>query len=232
MWRILRLIAGTLGVLALVVFVYLAASVAGAIYPGHADSGRAPGNTERIYLLTTLLHADFAIPVDDAVRKRFAHLAADGIPIFNPNLKFLVFGWGSHAFYTTARNLTDIRPGPTFTAVTGDNSVVRMVPAGDITELENAYAVDLPAGGTERLLDFIENSIAGFRDNHEILPGKGLGTGDVFFVANGGFHIFRPCNIWAADGLRVAGLNTGKWTPTTHSLLLGLRLHSPQALQD
>lgn len=232
MWRIFRLIAGTIGVLALVVFVYLAASVAGAIFPGNANSGRSPGNDERIYLLTTLLHADFAIPVDDAVRERFAYLVADGIPIANPGLQYLVFGWGSKAFYTTARTLSDIRPGPTFTAVTGDKSVVRLVPAGDISQLENAYAVDLPAGGTERLLDFIEQSIAGSRNNHEILPGKGFGTGDIFFEANGGFHIFRPCNIWAADGLRVAGLNTGRWTPTTHSLLLGLRIHSPQAVRD
>lgn len=232
MWRLFRLIAGTIGVLALVVFVYLAASVAGAVFPGNADIGRAPGDKERIYLLTTLLHADFAIPVDDAVRERFAYLTADGIPIEDPRLKYLVFGWGSKAFYTTARTLSDIRPGPTFTAVTGDTSVVRLVPAGDISSLENAYAVDLPSGGTERLLDFIEKSIAGSRENREILPGKGFGTGDVFFVANGGFHIFRPCNIWAADGLRAAGLNTGRWTPTTQSLLLGLRIHSPQAVQD
>ncbi|MCU0790920.1 MAG: DUF2459 domain-containing protein, partial [Nitratireductor sp.] len=46
----------------------------------------------------------------------------------------------------------------------------------------------------------------------------------------GAFNIFRPCNIWVAEGLRQAGISTGAWTPTTFALELGLSMHSNGAL--
>jgi hypothetical protein len=49
---------------------------------------------------------------------------------------------------------------------------------------------------------------------------------DAFFEGVGRFHIFRPCNIWVAQGLREAGISTGAWTPTTWSLLQGISWHS------
>lgn len=232
MRRLFGLIFWCVGLPALLVLVYMIASVVGALLPASPETARNPGNVERIYLLTTFLHADFAIPVDDGVRERFAGLADASIPMADPRLKFLVFGWGSKAFYTTAGTLWDIRPGPTITAIIGDKSVIHVVPSTDISGLENAYPVDLPPGGTARLINFIERSFAGVRGVPEVLADKDFGFGDVFFAANGGFHIFRPCNIWAADGLRAAGLNTGRWTPTTYTLKLGLRIHSPDAVRD
>ena len=232
MRRILGLIAAPFAALVLMVIVYLFATIVGAVLPDHADTGRAPGEGRQIYLLTTALHADYAIPVDPQIRRRFAWLGDAGLPMENPELRYLVFGWGSKAFYTTAAQYTDIRPGPTFTAVTGDQSVMHVVPAGDISGNANAYPVKLPPGGLDRLLDFVEQSFAGGPDDPQWLADMGFGMGDEFFAANGRFDIFRPCNIWAADGLREAGLSTGRWTPTTFSLILGLRIHSPKAVPD
>ena len=42
----------------------------------------------------------------------------------NPNIKYLLFGWGSRAFYTTAKEFKDIRPIPVFKAITGDASAM------------------------------------------------------------------------------------------------------------
>ncbi len=227
------------GGLALVVLAYLGATYVGAAVPASPDASvqsqaSAPASgvradPDRIYLLTTLLHADFAIPVDDALRARFAFLREEGgVPLDNPDLRYLVFGWGSRAFYTQTPSLGDIRPGPTLRAVTGDASVMHVLPARDVSRLPNARAVRLPPGGYERLLDFIEASF----DRGAGAPRPGYGFGDAFFPAVGSFNIFRPCNIWAAAGLRRAGIATGAWTPTTHSLLLGLEWHAPEALAD
>lgn len=231
--RWLRLPLGIVAVAVAVISGYLLAGLIGAVvpdYPNNAFTGRP---AEPIYLLMTPLHADYAIPVDRDVRKRFAFLRdLAGIPIDNPRLKFLVFGWGSKAFYTTAKSYADIRPGPTLRAITGDESVMHVVPAGDISGRPNAYRVDLPPGGTERLLDFVRASFAGGKASPRFLAGKGYGLGDAFFEADGKFDLFRPCNVWAAAGLRHAGLATGRWTPTTFSLMLGLRLHSGEAVAD
>ncbi|GIL00323.1 MAG: hypothetical protein BroJett030_02220 [Alphaproteobacteria bacterium] len=234
--RGLRLVLALAAGLFAVVAVYLGATIVGAAVPADPPAPPRPappasgGQTETVYLLTTLLHADFALAVDGPTRARFAFLAEAGVPIDHPALKFLVFGWGSRAFYTQTPRLADIRPGPTLTAITGDESVLRVAPAGDVRALPNAVAIALPPGGLARLADFIEASFARDGGDGVRLVRPGFGLGDAFFAARGAFNILRPCNVWAAEGLRAAGLPTGLWTPTTQSLKLGLWLHAPEAI--
>ncbi|MEC9343631.1 MAG: TIGR02117 family protein, partial [Pseudomonadota bacterium] len=237
--RWLRLPVYLLAALVAVVLVYLGATYVGAAIPARPTwSGglqigvTEPGKPVRIYLLTTLLHADFAIPVDDELRTRFAFLGDAGLPIDNPALEFLVFGWGSRAFYTNTPTLADIRLAPTLRAVTGDRSVMHVLPARNVGVLPDARALELAPGAFGRLVDFIEASFDRTTGDGGAIDHPGYGYGDVFYAARGGFDILRPCNIWVARGLREAGLSTGAWTPTTHSLMLGLSLHAPAALVD
>ncbi len=76
--RGLRYFSGAVLALAAVVGVYLAATLAGAAIPARGMTGDGAGEPARIYLLTSLLHADFAIPVDDELRERFAFLIDGG----------------------------------------------------------------------------------------------------------------------------------------------------------
>jgi uncharacterized protein (TIGR02117 family) len=230
LWRAIRYAAGFAGMIVLLVGGYLGATVIGSQIAADRPLIDGSGEPAKIYLVTSLLHADFAIPVDDPLRQRFAFLRDAEIPLDHPELRYLIFGWGSRAFYLNTPTLADLRPGPTIRAITGDASVMHVMAGRDVSKLPSAVAITLPPGGLERLLAFIE---AGFtRKDGKVLflPGSGYGTADAFFEGEGGFDIFRPCNIWVANGLREAGISTGAWTPTTWSLLRGLRLHSPAAL--
>jgi uncharacterized protein (TIGR02117 family) len=228
--KFLRLLARGGLFLAIVIVAYLAAAFVGAIIPRYPVPHAGSGPPERIYLIANWLHADLAIPVDRELRERFAFLGEAGMPIDDPRLKFLIFGWGSEAFYTSVPNYTDIRPGPTLRAIVGDQPVMHVLPAVDISP--TAHAVELPPGGMDRLVDFIEESFDSGGPSPRHLARAGYGFGDEFFLAAGHFNIFNPCNVWVADGLREAGLATGIWTPTTTSLMLGIRLHSGHALDD
>ena len=210
---------------------YLAAAVVGALLPAAPATGRAPGDGERIYLLTTLLHADIAIPIDEEVRQRYAFLETDGLPIDHPSVRYLIFGWGSRAFYAATRELSDMRPGPVYEAVTGDEAVMHVYVAGDISGLPNARPVRLPPGGMQRMLGYIDAGFDTGAGRPQHLDGLQYGPTDGFYAGTGRFDILRPCNIWVTDALRAAGVKTGRWTPTTQTLLLGLAYHSPGAMR-
>lgn len=231
--RLLRAIAWLLAALVAAIGVYLGGTLVGAVVPATPTMAVAASSDRgaSIVLLTSLLHADFAIPVDDRLKRRFAFLGEQGVPLEHPGLRYLVFGWGARGFYIGTPTLADISAGPALKAVFGDRSVMHVAPAGEVRDLPGAIGVDLPAGGMERLLAFIEESFAR-RDGAPLpIPGSGYGIGDAFYEGRGRFDILRPCNIWVAQGLRRAGLGTGAWTPTTHSLRLGLRLHAPLAIR-
>ncbi len=142
----------------------------------------------------------------------------------------MCFGWGARDFYLKTKTLADIRPLPALKGIVGDRSVMHVLAARDVRKDASAVALDLPPGGLERLLTFIERSFLKEGEKAVPVPGAGYGMSDVFFEGLGRFDIFRPCNIWVAEGLREAGLATGAWTPTTFSLELGLALHSRTAL--
>jgi uncharacterized protein (TIGR02117 family) len=228
--RGLRYGAGAVLAPVVLVLAYLAATLVGAAIPATGQAAAETGKGTRIYLLTSLLHADFAIPVDNAMRERFAFLREGGVPVDHPELRYLVFGWGARDFYLRTKTLADIRPLPALKGIFGDRSVMHVLAARDVRKDEDAIALDLPPGGLERLLAFIEAGFA--RHGAAVLPieGAGYGMSDVFFEGQGAFNIFRPCNIWVAEGLRQAGISTGAWTPTTFALELGLSMHSNGAL--
>lgn len=207
--------------------IYLIAALIGAIVPSPDNPIKTPLDNSQpkveISLLSTLLHVDIAIPIDDDLKTRFSFLQEDGFPLSHPNLRYLVIGWGSRVFYTSTKNLSDIGAGPVFTAITGDTSVLHIIPAKDVSQNEGVKNITVTKDGLNAMLDNISNTLVHTADGKPIiLPGKSHGLSDLFYEAKGDFNIFNPCNIWAARMLRSAGVSTGIWTPTTYSLLWSL----------
>ncbi|MEZ5800963.1 MAG: TIGR02117 family protein [Nitratireductor sp.] len=233
MRSVVKAILQSIGVIAITVVLYLSAAMIGALIParpvGSAIAAQS-GEPSEVYLMTSLLHADIAIPVDDALRERFAFLDAAGVPIHHPGLKYLIFGWGSREFYIKTPRLSDMRPVTAFRAITGDASVMHVYAAGDVSGLESSLKVQLPGGGLERLVAFIESGFDQSTGAPSPIAGASYGMSDAFYEGTGRFDIMRPCNIWVGEALREAGIATGAWTPITGALKLGLRLHSPKAM--
>ncbi len=226
-WK--HLIIGLPGLLIAVPAIYFLASMAGAIVPGKssADSAdKTTGNEKEIYLLTSLLHADIAIPVDAEVLRKFSFLKQSGIEMDHSGLRYLVFGWGSQAFYTTAGTYADITLAATVKAITSDTAVMHVVPSGQIAKSENSIPIQVSEQGFSRLLNYLLRSFENEATDAPFwLMNESHGYGDVFYLSNGNFNIFNPCNVWTSNALKRAGISIGAWTPTTQSLKWSLRIH-------
>lgn len=218
---------------------YLAAAFGGALVPRHLDAPGAlaqdrteePGSV-RIFLVTGLLHADIALPVSEELLAAFPDLGEAGLPLGHPGLHYLGFGWGSRAFYTTAGSYSDITVSATLRAATGDEPVMRVTPMGRLSANEDIVAIDLSTPDYRRLVSAIKASFLTGGDGKAMhLTGASIGPGDAFFLAEGHFNIFNPCNQWVGRMLHSAGIKIGIWTPTTHSLLASLKWHGPPQKQ-
>lgn len=202
---------------------YYAAAIAGAYVGAGGLAGRSQAGTAQktvdVLLLSGPIHADFALPADEALLRRFAFLSESGLPLGHPDLRYLVFGWGARDFYTTAGSYTSIRPMAALKAVFGDRTVMHVVAGGALSEGEGIRRITLDEEGYAALIGHIEEGFARGASGAPILIGnESHGYGDVFYEGTGAFHIFRPCNVWAGEGLRKAGIGVGAWTPTVQSL--------------
>lgn len=206
-----------------VISLYFSIAVGGALWGAAGskiDDVGAP-KTITIYLLTSYLHADIAVPLLPETARRFSFLADSTFPFKHSDLRYLAFGWGSKAFYTTAGSYSDITLNAAAKAVTGDESVMHIAPIAALAAGPDSIAIQLNKQQFEQLLKAIESTFTKAPDGQAVLlAGQTHGYGDVFYEGEGHFNILNPCNIWAATILRQTGIKLGAWTPTTQALKL------------
>jgi uncharacterized protein (TIGR02117 family) len=213
MRRALRLIALTLALPAL----YLSASVILPLIPGPGPDLSGPP-AHRIGLLQGPIHTDILFPLTPETRARFAFAEAAGVPLSHPDAEWLVFGWGSAAFYTTAGTYADITASAVLTAATGDTAVIRLDALGPLPPLENLRFLQLSEAQFQALLD---QTSAAFTSETKLSHPGFTGT-DAFFPAHSHFSALRTCNVWLGETLRAAGIPFGLWTPANWSVTLSL----------
>lgn len=205
---------------------YILAGFVGALVPGPvAAVGGAP--TQVIGLARGPIHYDILLPLTPALRKSFGFATAQGLPMDHPKARWLVVGWGSAAFYTTVGSYSDISPGVLWRAVSGDEAVLRLDLAGDLSTVDGLTWIDASPAQIDALaqvaLAAFERDAAG---KVIALPPAPWGDTHVFYRATGRFNILHTCNAWVGETLRAAGFRKGVWTPTTQALSLSLWLHS------
>ncbi|MFK0162350.1 TIGR02117 family protein [Rhizobium sp. NPDC090279] len=189
-------------------------------------AGRAE-RSQQILMLSNPIHTDIAIPVDGDLITRFAFLRIAGLDLDNPNLRYLVFGWGGRSFYTETRTWADLKAGPVLKSFALDRSVIHAELAGDIPlDAPAVTVINIDAEGLERLKQFILASFEQADSKPVALPGSNYGPNDAFFEARGYFNALMGCNTWTAAALRQAGLTSGFWTSLPFMLRWSLRLHN------
>ncbi|BBD37320.1 MULTISPECIES: TIGR02117 family protein [Aminobacter] len=221
MRRILRLLGA-------IVLVAVAAFALGTLVPRPLFGGAPDGASPRhILVFTNPIHTDIAVPIDDAVLQKFGFLLDAGIQADLPAARYLVFGWGSKAFYIGTPTWSELKPGPVFAALTLDNSVMHVDLAGDVDLPQPAVQrFELGEAGFAAMLDFIERSFVRDEGAVQRIFGVAYGEYDGFFDAHGKFNALAGCNTWTAAALREAGLTTGWWNPLPATLNFSLGLYN------
>lgn len=183
--------------------------------------------SHRILVLANPIHTDVAIPIDEALLRRFAFLSAAGLPIDADGARYIAFGWGGRAFYIATPTWSQLKLAPLLKGLTLDVSVMHVQLTGEISQPQpNVSAIDLDEAGFQALLGFIEASFQKGANGPIPIDGAAYNDYDGFFEANGRFTAVMGCNTWTAAALRAAGLRTGWWTPVPPLLALSLRLYN------
>ena len=217
------------------IFVVLlcAALALGTLLPRPLFGTAKPQSAPRhLLVLTNPIHTDIAVPIDSETLATFGFLLDDGLPLDAAGARYMVFGWGSRAFYLETPTWSELKAGPLMTALTLDASAMHVDVAGAIDPAHpSVQRFDVGADEFAAMLDFISASFQ--RDGGRVLKiaGAGYGANDAFFEANGRFTALAGCNTWTAAALRQAGLTTGWWNPLPISLGWSLDLYNRSSVQ-
>lgn len=212
-----------LGILAAVAI----AAVLGTVLPRplFAPADARSDYSYTIAVLSGPIHTDIALPLDEMTRADFAFLAADGIPVDDPAIQWLVIGWGGREFYLNTPTWSELKPVPVMRALTIDRAVLRVdVAAGIPADHPAIVPYDVGEARFRQLVAYVKQSFVQQNGAAAVIPGPGYGLYDRFYEAHGAFNALVGCNTWTAGALRVAGLRTGWWNPLPQSLNMSLTL--------
>ncbi len=215
-----------LGYFLALVFILL---VAGCFIPRPFFQGSPDGDKSvEILVISNPIHTDIALPATPELVAKFSFLTQNGMPLDNPNVRWLMIGWGGRAFYMETPTWSELKFGPVFKALTADTSALHVEPLGTITEPNPAVTrFKISQAGLDAMTQEILATFA--RDaggNTELITGHSYGEYDRFYEAKGTFNALMGCNTWAAKMLRFAGLQTGWWNPFPQSLHFSLNLQN------
>lgn len=140
--KLTRHLLAALTTLVLLPFLYFALAGLGAILPG-AHPQIDGGPMTRIALARGPIHYDLLLPATDDLRQAFAFAQAQGVPINDPRVRYIIIGWGSRAFYTAIGTYADLNLRAIWPALTGDAATLHLDVAGGVDGIPGVSFIDL-----------------------------------------------------------------------------------------
>lgn len=210
-------VAGLFTVLLALPALYLAAALAGSIFPVNRG-WTEPAQGTTIYLADNGIHTDIIMPVNAQGLDWAPLVPKSDFAAPDPGARWIAFGAGEQRVYLNTPTWWDLTPRTVWSALAGGREVIH---AEYVTS--PAYAarqIRLRPEEYRRLWAAIR---AGFAlDVHgrpQRIHHPGYGPADAFYRGNGKASMVRTCNSWVADRLRLAGVKTSAWPPFAEGLL-------------
>lgn len=219
--RAVRIVAGIVAAVLGLLLLYVVAAVPGALLrPPAASTG-----TEElypIYLAWSEIHTDIILPVRGLSVDWSTVLADPDTPLSGLGGGYAAFGWGSDSFYRNVPTLAEMNVPLIARAMLFDTTVVHVAPVADPTLIPPTYRRTMMVTA-EGLRALEQHVLASFvlspEGRADAIPVETYGYGDAFYLGQGRYQPIRTCNQWTSEGLRLAGVSTGLWTPFSQSII-------------
>lgn len=181
-------------------------------------------NGIEIFLVSSAVHADIALPIATDVLDWRDRLPARYFSGDTRGATLAVIGWGDREFFTQTPTWSDLRIltalkalfWPTESCLHVSMATARSLP-------KNAKSVKISVAQYEGLVAYINRGFRSREDGSPILiPGVAYSSNDAFFEARGKYNCLNTCNTWVGRAMQVAGIRTGWFTPLPKTMFFHL----------
>ncbi len=205
---------------------YLLAALVGSLVPvNRAWNEPAEGIT--VYLANNGLHADIVMPVRAAGLDWGPLVPKSDFAAPDPQARWVAFGSGEERVYLETPRWQDITLRTIWSALTGGKRVMH------VEWVSNPHYVDrairLRPEEYRRLWAAVRSDFElDANGKPRLIEHPGYRGSDAFYWATGKANAFFTCNAWAANRLRVAGVETSLWPPFVQGLVWRYRQMSEE----
>jgi uncharacterized protein (TIGR02117 family) len=163
-----------------------------------------------IFIQSNGVHTDFCLPTVSANFDWKTIVPISDYPK-NKTFNYISLGWGDKGFFLDTPTWDDL------TFETAFNAAFLPSPtAMHVSYLENkprlsnhVANVFITKDKYLNLVEYIKNSFKLKNNQVDLIPNRGYWSNDNFYEGNASYHLFKTCNSWTNDGLKLIGVKTG-----------------------
>lgn len=166
-----------------------------------------------VYVRTNGIHTDLILPTETETCDWKDFIPTEDYPN-NSTFRYIAIGWGDKGFFLDTPTWADLKFSTAFNAMFINSPTAMHV---EYLEHEPAISESCKKVKMEKrrypeLIAFIRSTFRTQDQKADLIPNKGYWSNDNFYEANGNYSMFRTCNRWTNEALKVAGIRTGVYS--------------------
>jgi len=207
------------------VSLYIVAALVLTLIPTNSSFDTSQDGIE-IFVISNGKHTDICLPV---VTKHINWLEVVDTSDFAPQIRIfthIAFGWGDKGFYLETPTWADLKFSTAFKAIMLPTSTAMHVTYYEHTPIPSDLirSVTITEQKYKKLVNFVRSTFELNENGKLVLIDccRYPGFNDSFYEATSNFHLFKTCNVWTNQCLKIAGVKTAPWAPFDECVLYHL----------
>lgn len=168
-----------------------------------------------IYIKTNGVHTDIVLPVRTEQIDWSKLIKYDHINSTSTTYNYIAIGWGDRGFYLETPTWAELKFSTAFKATTGlGTTAIHTTYYSTMRENTNCRKIMISREQYTRFISHIKSSFQKDEKGDFIFieTNANYGDTDAFYEGNGSYSLFKTCNSWANETLKVGGQKACLWT--------------------
>ncbi len=168
-----------------------------------------------IYIKTNGVHTDIILPVKTEQINWSKLIKQEQINNDSNTYEYIAFGWGDKGFYLETPTWSELKFSTAFKATTGlGTTAMHTTYYNRLQENSNCRKIMISKEQYARIISHIEKSFKKDENGFfiKIKTNAHYGYTDAFYEGTGSYSLFKTCNSWANETLKVSGQKACLWT--------------------
>ena len=207
--------------LLLSISIWLVAAFALSSIKLNTDCKVPASNGIEIYVSSNGIHTDFVLPVNNKICNWNTSLPLTDFNGTDSTWTHIAFGWGNKEFYLNTPTWDDLTFLTAFKAAFGIGPAAMHVTRyrTEPAVSKNCIRYTITEEQYDKLINYLMSHLAHDKTSPKLIAHPGYGYHDRFYESKGTYSLLNTCNEFTGNGMQVAGLPVGVWTPMERMIM-------------
>lgn len=177
-----------------------------------------------IYIQSNGIHTDVVFPANSLFENWYAFIDPTEYKD-QGDQSWISIGWGDKGFFLDTPTWADLKFSTAFNAAfLPSSTAMHIAYSGEPNTDENRIKTTISKTQYQQMIQFVKSTFLLKNNKPILIPDKGYGENDNFYEAKGSYHMFKTCNTWTNEVLKIGGVRTSLYALYSDGIIEPLKV--------